>query len=132
MSVASPEGYAPKDMLVKIASREAQKLGRPVVEITRDPMEAVEGADVVYTDVWASMGQEDQAEAREQIFAAYQVNDALMAAAGPRALFMHCLPAHRGHEVTDSVMDSPAAVVFDQAENRLHTQKALLALLMRD
>ena len=97
---------------------------------SNDPRAAVTGADAVYTDVWASMGQEDQADARERIFAPFQVNEALMAAAGPDALFMHCLPAHRGHEVTDGVMDSPASVVFDQAENRLHAQKALLALLI--
>jgi ornithine carbamoyltransferase len=100
------------------------------VSVTNDPVDAVRGADAVYTDVWASMGQEDEADRRAKIFAAYQVNDALMTAAGPQAMFMHCLPAHRGHEVTDSVMDSPAAVVFDQAENRLHTQKALLEMLM--
>jgi ornithine carbamoyltransferase len=128
--VASPAGFELPEA-VAARARAVARLGATVT-VTNDPVDAVRGADAVYTDVWASMGQEDQAEAREQIFAAYQVNDALMAAAGPRALFMHCLPAHRGHEVTDSVMDSPAAVVFDQAENRLHTQKALLALLMRD
>jgi ornithine carbamoyltransferase len=127
--VASPAGF---ELPGAVADR-ARSVARfgATVTVTNDPVEAVRGADAVYTDTWASMGQEDQAEAREQIFAAYQVNDALMAAAGPRALFMHCLPAHRGHEVTDSVMDSPASIVFDQAENRLHTQKALLALLMR-
>ena len=87
------------------------------------------GADAVYTDVWTSMGQEAQGPDRHRIFAPYQVNAALMAQASPDALFMHCLPAHRGDEVTDEVIDSPASVVFDQSENRLHTQKALLAMM---
>ena len=132
MSVASPEGYAPKDMLVKIASREAQKLGRPAVEITSDPMEAVADADVVYTDVWASMGQEEEAETRAQAFDGYQVTSETMAAAAPDALFMHCLPAHRGEEVAAEVVDGPQSVVFDEAENRLHTQKALMMLLLSE
>jgi ornithine carbamoyltransferase len=101
------------------------------VTTSNDPRAAVAGADAVYTDVWASMGQEDQAGARERSFSGYRVDGALMAAAGPQALFMHCLPAHRGHEVTDEVIDSPASVVFDQAENRLHAQKALIAQLVR-
>jgi ornithine carbamoyltransferase len=99
------------------------------VSVTNDPVEAVSGAAAVYTDVWASMGQESEAEARHAPFQPYQVNAALMAAAPAGALFMHCLPAHRGDEVTDQVIDSPVSVVFDQSENRLHTQKALLALL---
>ena len=99
------------------------------VRLFTDAHQAVAGADAVYTDVWASMGQENQADDRARIFAPYQVNEKLMAAAGPDALFMHCLPAHRGLEVTDAVIDAPTSVVFDQAENRLHTQKALLALL---
>ncbi len=126
--VASPSGYElPADVV-----RAAQDVARfgATVSVTNDPLEAVEGADAVYTDVWASMGQEDESDARARIFAPYQVNDALMAASGRETLFMHCLPAHRGVEVTDSVMDSPESVVFQQAENRLHTQKALLALLM--
>jgi len=89
----------------------------------------VKGADAVYTDVWTSMGQEAQTVRRDRIFRPYQVNARLMAAAAPHAVFMHCLPAHRGAEVTDEVMDSPASLVFDQAENRLHAQKALLSLL---
>ena len=97
--------------------------------VTNDPAEAVRGADAVYTDVWASMGQESEAAERHEIFAPFQVNTALMSHAAPGALFMHCLPAHRGDEVTDDVIDSSASVVFDQAENRLHTQKALLAML---
>ena len=95
-----------------------------------DPRQAVEGADAVYTDVWTSMGQEAETGERRVDFAAYQVDAALMAAAAPGALFMHCLPAHRGEEVTDEVIESPASVVFDQAENRLHTQKALLLMLL--
>ncbi len=97
-----------------------------------DPVEAVRGADAVYTDVWTSMGQEEEAEIRRSRFAPYQVNRALMAHAAPDALFMHCLPAHRGDEVTDEVIDSPRSVVFDQAENRLHVQKAVLGMLARD
>jgi ornithine carbamoyltransferase len=98
--------------------------------VTHDPVEAVRGADVVYTDVWASMGQEAEATERKRIFAPYQVNGALFAQAKPDAIFMHCLPAHRGDEVTDEVIDSSRSVVFDQAENRLHAQKAILFSLM--
>jgi ornithine carbamoyltransferase len=126
--VASPAGYELPASVVD-ASLAAARNGATVT-VTNDPLEAVRGADAVYTDVWASMGQEAETEARARIFAPYQVNDALMAAARSRARFLHCLPAHRGAEVTDSVMDSPASAVFDQAENRLHTQKALLALLV--
>jgi ornithine carbamoyltransferase len=98
--------------------------------LTHNPKEAVVGAHAVYSDVWASMGQEDEAEARRVIFEPYQVNEALMARARPDALYMHCLPAHRGEEVTEGVIESPRSVVFDQAENRLHAQKALLAELL--
>ena len=98
--------------------------------ILNDPVEAVRDADAIYTDAWASMGQEAEADAREQAFQSYQVNEELMAKAHPDAMFMHCLPAHRGQEVTDEVIDSAQSVVFDQSENRLHAQKALLALLM--
>ena len=98
--------------------------------MTNDPFGAVAGADAVYTDVWASMGQEQEAARRARVFRPFQVNEALMRGAAPGAIFMHCLPAHRGIEVTDAVMDSPYSAVFDQAENRLHTQKALLALLV--
>ena len=94
--------------------------------VSHDPRTAVRDADVVYTDVWASMGQKDQAEDRKKRFLDFQVNDALMAAAGQNALFMHCLPAERGVETTDSVMESPASIVFDQAENRMHAQNALM------
>jgi ornithine carbamoyltransferase len=101
------------------------------LELTNDPRAAVAGADAVYTDVWTSMGREAETAARREAFARFQVDAALMAKAAPGALFMHCLPAHRGEEVTDEVIDSSASAVFDQAENRLHTQKALLAMLIR-
>ena len=120
--VASPEGYE-----LPAAMFDGTHVRRFV-----DPHSAVSGADAVYTDVWTSMGEEAEAVERRAIFAPYQVNDALMQSAGGRALFMHCLPAHRGEEVTDEVIESPASVVFDQAENRLHTQKALLALLLSE
>jgi ornithine carbamoyltransferase len=126
--VASPRGYTLSDVVANEA-RAAARFGATVT-ISSDPAAAASGADAVYTDVWTSMGQESEVDARRAAFAPYQVNRKLMRAAGSRALFMHCLPAHRGDEVTDEVMDSPASVVFDQAENRLHTQKALLALLM--
>jgi ornithine carbamoyltransferase len=126
--VASPKGFELPHAVVESA-RAAAAFGATVT-IMNDASEAVRDADAVYTDVWASMGQEEETESRARVFQPYQVNDALMDAAGADAIFMHCLPAHRGHEVTDSVIDSPASVVFDQAENRLHTQKALLALLM--
>jgi ornithine carbamoyltransferase len=126
--VASPPGFE-LPASVGDAARAVARHGATLT-ITNDPGSAVQDADAIYTDTWASMGQESEAEARELAFQAYQVNEALMARAQPDALFMHCLPAHRGHEVTDAVIDSAASMVFDQAENRLHTQKALLALLM--
>ena len=127
--IASPKGYE-LPAAVALAARRVARHGATVT-VTHDPRKAVAGADAVYTDVWASMGQERQAKRRLRAFHGFQVNDALMSAAGSQALFMHCLPAHRGLEVTDGVMDSPASVVFDQAENRLHAQKALLAMLIR-
>jgi ornithine carbamoyltransferase len=102
------------------------------VRTVHDIEEGVAGADAIYTDVWASMGQEDEAAARDRVFRPYQVNARVMAAASPDALFMHCLPAHRGSEVTDDVIDGPQSIAFDQAENRLHAQKAVLVQLMRD
>ena len=126
--VASPPGYELPDHVVVDAARVA-KDGAEVHRFT-DPRRAVAGVDAVYTDVWTSMGEEAEASDRRRIFAPYQVNGDLMAAAAPHALFMHCLPAHRGEEVTSEVIDSPASVVFDQAENRLHTQKALLSMLI--
>jgi ornithine carbamoyltransferase len=130
MSVAAPRGYEPNQLVVKSAAREAQKLGTPAPTVTTDPMAAVEGADAIYTDVWTSMGQEKEAEARVKAFQGYMVTSAMMAAAGRDAVFLHCLPAHRGEEVAADVMDGPRSVVFEQAENRLHVQKAILALLM--
>ena len=126
--VASPKGYE-LPAAVALAARRVARHGATVT-VTHDPRKAVAGADAVYTDAWASMGQEKEAKQRLRAFRGFQVNDALMSAAGSQAWFMHCLPAHRGLEVTDGVMDSPASVVFDQAENRLHAQKALLALLI--
>jgi ornithine carbamoyltransferase len=127
--VATPPGYEP-DALIVAEMRQAARETRGAVELFHSPEEAVEGAQAVYTDVWASMGQEGEAAARAKTFASYQVNDALMKRAAPDALFMHCLPAHRGAEVTDAVMDSPRSIVFDQAENRLHVQKAILLMLI--
>jgi ornithine carbamoyltransferase len=132
MSVASPQGYEPNQLIVKSATREAQRLGTPAPEVMSDPYAAVAGADVVYTDVWTSMGQEAEAEARFSAFSGYSVTEDLMAAAQPEALFMHCLPAHRGEEVAAEVADGPQSVIFDEAENRLHVQKAVMMLLMAD
>jgi ornithine carbamoyltransferase len=128
--VATPEGHAPSPDVMAWCAAQAGASGARCRAV-RDPFEAVQNADVVYTDVWASMGQEAEAEARAQVFRPYQVNAALMQFADPGAIFMHCLPAHRGDEVTDAVIDSPQSVVFQQAENRLHVQKALLFGLMR-
>lgn len=125
---ACPDGYHPRQEILE----RARALAEPGVtlEVVRDPAEAARGADVVYTDVWTSMGQEAEQLARIQAFRRYQVNGELMALANREAIFMHCLPAHRGDEVTNEVVDGPQSVVFDQAENRLHAQKALLALLI--
>ena len=128
--VCSPEGYEPNARVVNEAMRVAQETGTEVT-ILNDPDAAADGADAIYTDVWASMGQEDEIEERNGIFAAYQVDEEMMARAKQGALFMHCLPAHRGWEVTQEVMDGPQSVVYDIAENRLHVQKAVLALLIR-
>ena len=125
MSIATPQGYQPDPGI----TAEAGKYGHILLTTDRDS--AVEDAHAVYTDVWASMGQESEAAKRRRIFAPYQVNEALLAKARPDAVFMHCLPAKRGQEVTDAVMESPRSVVFDQAENRLHAQKALLIALMK-
>ena len=131
MAVATPAGYEPKPEVVKWAREDGQDTGFALT-LTNSAEEAVSGADAVYTDVWASMGQESEKEARARIFAPYQVNARLMAHAKKDALFMHCLPAHRGDEVTDEVIDSPNSVVYDEAENRLHAQKAVLIALMGD
>ena len=129
MRVATPQGYKP-DADIVAEARLAAKETRAKIEVCTDPTEAVEGAQAVYTDAWASMGQESEAAERAKIFASYQVNDALMAHAAPDAFFMHCLPAHRGQEVTDELIDSPRSLVYDQAENRMHAQKALLLTLL--
>lgn len=130
LTVATPPGYEPADEVTAWATAEATRTGA-VCRVVHDPVEAVRGAAVVYTDVWASMGQEAEAEARRQVFLPFQVNAALFAHAAPNAIFMHCLPAHRGDEVTSEVIDSDRSVVYQQAENRLHVQKALMFGVMR-
>lgn len=127
--VASPDGYKPDPAKVARAQATAARHGGKI-EVVTDPVEAVTGAHVVYTDVWASMGQEDEAEQRKWAFAGYQVTPELMRRAAPEAVFMHCLPAHRGEEVAAEVIDGPQSVVFDEAENRLHAQKAIMTLIM--
>ncbi|HUO25652.1 MAG TPA: ornithine carbamoyltransferase [Candidatus Aquilonibacter sp.] len=127
--IATPAGYAPNLRIVADALEIAEKTGA-CIQLLTDPFDAVAGADAVYTDAWASMGQEQEVEQRAKIFPPYQVNADLMAKAAPDAVFMHCLPAHRGEEVTDEVMDSERSLVFEQAENRLHLQKAILYLLL--
>jgi ornithine carbamoyltransferase len=124
LRLACPEGYEPDAALIRRAQSVAQ------VEVVRDPREAAAGADVVTTDVWASMGQEDEQAERERAFAGYTVDAAVMEAAAPDAIFLHCLPAHRGEEVTAEVIDGPQSRIFDEAEQRLHVQKAILAVLM--
>jgi ornithine carbamoyltransferase len=124
VAVATPKGYQPKPQVTAAATR----LGR--ITITNDPLEAVDGAHVVYTDVWASMGHEGEKDARLQTFPPYRVDEALLSKARPDAIFMHCLPAKRGQETTDAVMESARSAVFDQAENRLHAQKGLLLTLL--
>jgi ornithine carbamoyltransferase len=127
--VATPLGFAPDRQIVAAAQAMAGKTGAGI-ELLTDPREAVRGADAIYTDAWASMGQEQEAGERARIFPPYQVNDELVALAAPQAVVMHCLPAHRGEEITDRVIDSERSIVFDQAENRLHVQKAILTLLL--
>jgi len=129
LAVASPKGYEPNPEVVKWARENAGASGSKI-EILNDPVAAAEGADVLYTDVWASMGLESEAAKRQKDFRSFQINDALAARAKPDYIFMHCLPAHRGEEVSASVIDSPHSVVFQQAENRLHAQKAILLTLM--
>ncbi|MCL5780713.1 MAG: ornithine carbamoyltransferase [Firmicutes bacterium] len=129
ISVASPEGYRPKAWVVELAKQDAQATGAKI-EVLTDPVEAVQDADVIVTDVWASMGQEAEQQEREKVFASYQVNEALCSHAKKDFIFLHCLPAHRGEEVTAEIIDGPHSVVWDEAENRLHAQKAVMALLM--
>ena len=130
VAVVTPKGYEPAEDAVRWTQQEGRKTGASLI-VTNDPAEGLRDADVVYTDVWASMGQEAEAEARRKVFLPYQVNQALFAKARPDAIFMHCLPAHRGEEVTAEVIDSPRSVVFQEAENRLHAQKAIMATLMK-
>lgn len=128
ITIISPEGYEVKPQYIQRARADAARSGTQL-RFSNDP-DDVAGSDVIYTDTWASMGQEKEAEQRARIFKPYQVNNGLVGQTGGKALVMHCLPAHRGQEVTDEVMDGPNSIVFDQAENRLHVQKALLALVM--
>jgi ornithine carbamoyltransferase len=127
--VGSPQDYLPLGSVVTRATELAQASGGSVT-VTTDPTEAATGADVLYTDVWASMGQEDEAQSRVEVFRPYALGEPALAVAAPGAIVMHCLPAHRGEEIEAGVIDGPASVVFDQAENRLHAQKALLAFLL--
>lgn len=129
IAVATPEGYEPDDEILELSKENAAVTGGKI-EVTHDPKQAVKDADVVYTDVWASMGQEEEQEKRVKAFASYQVNDELVKLAKRDYLFMHCLPAHRGEEVSESVIDGDQSVIFDQAENRLHAQKAIMAAIM--
>ena len=129
ISIASPSGYKPDKEIVKTAENFAKHMGSKV-EILDDPVVAVKNADVIYTDVWASMGQEAEAVERKKKFLKYQVNPELVKNAKDDYIFMHCLPAHRGDEVVNEVADSPNSVIFDEAENRLHVQKAIMALVM--
>ena len=129
ISVATPPGYAPDPAVVDAASADARAAGTRLV-VTTSIEEAVKGADVVETDVWASMGQEDETEKRHRDFAGWIVDERVMSLANKGAIFMHCLPAHRGEEVSDAVLEGPQSRVWDEAENRLHVQKALMAALM--
>ena len=126
VAVATPETYKPDQQILDFAAQYPGKF-----EWTADPVTAAKGADAVYTDVWASMGQEGEADARKQVFEGYQINDAVMAAAAPGAIVLHCLPAHRGEEITAEVFEAHADEIFDEAENRLHAQKAVMYLLMK-
>jgi ornithine carbamoyltransferase len=129
LRIATPAGYEPDPAIVASARLDAAAT-QGTIELFRAPEKAVAGAQAVYTDVWASMGQESEADARAAIFAPYQVNAKLMSQAAPDAVFLHCLPAHRESEVTDEVIESPRSIVFDEAENRLHVQKAILLMLL--
>ncbi|MFH1836965.1 MAG: ornithine carbamoyltransferase [Candidatus Omnitrophota bacterium] len=128
MKIATPEGYGPKKEMLDIASEEAGKKGS-LVEVFNDPHEAVKNSDIVYTDVWVSMGQEEEREKKLKAFQGFQVNESLMRSAKEDALIMHCLPAHRGEEITD-IIDGKNSIVYDQAENRMHVQKAILLRLL--
>jgi len=127
--IASPAGYTIREEILSLAQRYSQDSGAEIF-CTEEPHQAISGADIVYTDVWTSMGQEAEGQVRRQVFTKYQVNNELLSLAKEDAIFMHDLPAHRGEEVTDEVIDGPQSVVFDQAENRMHIQKALLAQML--
>ena len=127
INIACPKGYEPNDELVKIT----KNIGISSITVSNDPYEIISNSDIVYTDVWASMGQEKEAMIRTNKFSQFQVNSHMMNAAGSNALFFHCLPAHRGKEVTDEIIDGDKSVVFDQAENRMHVQKAIMVFLMK-
>ena len=127
--IATPKGYGPDAQILSDARDIAKNTGA-VIDLMTDPYKAVRGADAVYTDAWVSMGHENETDERGRIFPPYQVNDELIAGAAPHGVFMHCLPAHRNEEVTDAVIDSVRSIVFDQAENRMHVQKAILAMLV--
>ena len=129
ITLGCPKGYEPDPKVVSVAREEAKRTGGEV-KVTQDPKDAVKGADIVYTDVWASMGKEKEREERIKVLKPFQVNSSLVKGAKEDYLFMHCLPAHRGEEVVDEVADSKNSVIFDQAENRMHTQKAVMALTM--
>lgn len=129
MAIACPSGYEPDAEILAAARQDAVKTGVQL-EIVEDPAEAVKDADAIYTDLWASMGQEKEHAERANVLRSYQVNEELLKKANPGAVVLHCLPAHRGEEITDEVMDGPQSVVFDEAENRLHAHKAIMALVM--
>lgn len=129
ISVASPKGYECDDMYVKEAKAAAELTGSQIL-LTQDPSEAIADADIVYADTWISMGQEAQKEEKLKIFMPYQINSELFSKAKKDAIFLHCLPAYRGYEVTEEIIDGPQSVIFDEAENRLHAQKAVLATLL--
>ena len=131
LNIATPKGYEPQPDIVDEAKKFAQGSGA-IILINNDPQNAVKGADIIYTDVWASMGQEGERQKRKEVFADFQVNKSLVKLAKTKVLIMHCLPAHRGEEITDEVIDSDNSIVFDQAENRLHVQKAILIKLLGD
>ena len=128
LTIACPEGYTPDERMLKVA----KEAGLSTIEISHEPMEAVKDADVIYTDVWASMGQKEEAEERRRRFEGFQINDDLMAATGKHTYFMHCLPAERGVEVTDSVCDADYSIMFDEAENRMHAQNAIMVKIMKE
>ena len=127
--LATPSNYEPKSEIVEQAKKDAKKMGSRV-EIIHNPLEAADKADIIYTDVWTSMGFEKERDIRKNVFRPYQINQDLVNRAKDDVLILHCLPAHRGEEITDEVIDGPHSVVIDQAENRLHAQKAILALLL--